>query len=139
MSYTLNFFKQYSLHLKRVRMTLKSFKKNFTSNALHSQIIQIRSLQFKCTVYSQKNLSKFKPLKLCVIGVKTPPNLSNKSLNTQVFQIICYWSLNTFKALKETFKRSKHSKSNALKSKHLQTSQISLSTLKSLKSCIIRI
>ena len=53
--------------------------KKITSNALHSQIIQIifsipqmssKNIQIRSlTLYSQKNLSKFKPLKLCAIGV----------------------------------------------------------------------
>ena len=50
-----------------------------------------------------------------------------------------YWSLNTFKALKETFETLKTFKSNVLKSKHLQTSRISFSSLKSLESCVIGI
>jgi len=92
-------------------------KISLTSNTLHFQIIRIKfftaqeNLQDaqinRIRFFSPQMLYTFNHLNK-IFATQIRRTFSKIFFKTQASQTMCYWSLNTFKALKEFFKLSKH-------------------------------
>jgi hypothetical protein len=106
MPYTLKHIKLNLLHLKRVLKTLKSLKYDLPSPQIPCtfKYLKLDLLHLKIILKTLKSLKYDLPSPQMYL------TLSKKLLNTQASQVICYWSLNTFKTLKEIFEPSKHSR-----------------------------
>jgi hypothetical protein len=72
----------------------------------------------------QINNSTLKTLNLDVFEIYTPPNLSNKQLNTQNIQVKWFWSLNISKPSKQNFQRSNHSNHHFLYQSNIYSNQM---------------